>query len=224
MSSKKRPDLVRERTDTIVEDDERVRTERPPAMKGAAIAKVTTTKVVEQRASKGAAQEEKVSRGARTRHPGREDTYTAPPKTASKDGSAEEARLAAMRELYAKGDTEGALSVASGLKPKTAPMAFAPIRPPSGDYEIDAQTIAKKRGSDYEREAQTLVTKRSAPKLLMSRAQISKTPLDPRARTLVDRIDGVTPMKKIVEQSGLGDDVAQKLIERLLSLGVITFA
>jgi hypothetical protein len=205
--SKKRPEPVRERSDTIVEDDETVRTNRPPPMKGAAIAKVAT-KVVEQRGSSTAAQEEKVSRGARTRHPGREDTYTAPPKKA-KDGDPDEARLAAMRELYARGDTDGALSVASGLKTKTAPMAFAPMRAPSGDYEIEARTIS---------------TKKTAPKLLMSRAQIAKTPLDPRAKDLVSRIDGSTPMRKIIEASGLSDDVAQKLIERLLALGVITFA
>jgi hypothetical protein len=219
--AKKRPEPSKDAREPYVDDDETrtVKPQKSPAG-AAAIAKVAT-KVVEKRVESRAVEEEAVPKAARSRHPGREDTYTAPPKNPSANAApnSDEARMAKMRELYAKGQADAALSVASSmtkgssLKQKTAPMAWRPgalekTLPAPVDRTVEARTVERK----------------NVPRLAMSRTQIAKTPLDPRAKLIINRVDGTTSIRVILEASGLSDDDGRRLVEQLVALGVVSFA
>ncbi len=119
--------------------------------------------------------------------------------------------MAAMRELYASGDAEAALVVASAIQPK-ADVATPPTPP--------EWTVAT---ADHTVEPQTLATRKSVPRLKMPRAQVAKTPLDPRARALLKHVDGSTNLSAVIDASGLAHDEAMKLVDRLVALNVITF-
>ena len=143
-------------------------------------------------------------------------------------------RVAAMRELYAQGEADAALALASELS-----FDFVPVEPdpfgglipidddPFGGLEVvdegdDPQdhTAVVEASADGSHLAR--MTSRQVPHLLVGPKDIAKLPMDPRAAFILGHIDGIQSMEEILDICAMPEAEAIELIERLHRMGVIS--
>lgn len=167
---------------------------------------------------------------------------------ASRDG-----RVAAMRELYAKGDADGALALAASLGDSMAPSYGADHPDASvvvefGEQSIDlldpfgglipmdddlASTstvvppsyVAPRTAAPPPPPAAhlTLTERQSIPRLLKSMAEVSKLKIDHRAGFLLAHVDGNQTLEEILDICAMPSAEALALIASLKEMGVIEF-
>lgn len=183
---------------------------------------------------------------------------TAPPPPMSEVPSASESgvasrdgRVAAMRELYARGDAAGALALAEDISDSMRP---APMQ--AGDHP-DASIVVE-FGDDASLELSdpfgglipldaavddergmvgaigqsappcaaphlSLTQRHSIPRSLKSMAEIAKLPIDHRAGFLLAHVDGMQTLEEILDVCAMPATEALALIENLTQMGVIEF-
>jgi hypothetical protein len=142
--------------------------------------------------------------------------------------------VAAMRELYASGDADGALALAATLG-QSAP-------PPAGVDYPDASIVVE-FGSEEEMAVDssdnltplaptgppcaapqlTLTERHSIPRLLKTMAEVSKLKIDHRAGFLLAHVDGMQTLEEILDICAMPASEALELIGNLRDTGVIEF-
>lgn len=156
-------------------------------------------------------------------------------------------RVAAMRELYAKGDADAALALAKNIGSSAnlgAPAGHdhpdASIYVESGEVEVELDddsggmiqveegtvmvTSAVESGTEAAvRGMLTLTERQSVPKLLKGPAEFSKLPIDARGGFLLSQVDGMQTLEEILDVCAMPAAEALEVIEQLKSLGVIEF-
>ena len=159
---------------------------------------------------------------------------------ASRDG-----RVAAMRELYANGDADGALALATSLGGSMAPPATGDHPDASIVVEIGEQSIDTSDASDPfgglipmdsmgDKVASTaamkppaahltLTERQSIPRLLKSMAEVSTLKIDHRAGFLLAHVDGMQTLEEILDICAMPPAEALELIANLKKMGVIEF-
>jgi|GEM_PF-1827368 len=159
-----------------------------------------------------------------------------------------DARVAAMRELYARGDADGALALAT--------MLDAPHGGGGGDHpdasvvlELGEEEISDPFGGlipvDDDLAARptvappaspvlatpapaapvllSLTERHSIPRLLKSMSEVSKLPIDHRAGFLLAHVDGMQTLEEILDICAMPPVEALDLISNLREMGVIEF-
>jgi hypothetical protein len=156
---------------------------------------------------------------------------------ASRDG-----RVAAMRDLYAKGDADGALALAASLGNTIAPPDGADhpdasivveygeqsidlLDPFGGLIPIDDELAAAFTVPPPAPPAShlTLTERHSIPRLLKSMAEVSKLRIDHRAGFLLAHFDGNQTLEEILDICAMPTAEALALISSLKEMGVIEF-
>jgi hypothetical protein len=125
----------------------------------------------------------------------------------------EDPRIAAMRELYASGDAEGALFVASALQPNSDPGED--VHP----ADLDEHTSV----SDSGVKLASLASLTGVPRLMVSAGEVSALPLDHRSGFLLAHVDGSSTMEDILDICAMTESEALGIMKNLVSLGVISF-
>jgi hypothetical protein len=145
-------------------------------------------------------------------------------------------RVAEIRDLYASGDTEAALALATelenaalatddllaGLVPEEGhalPREPEPY-PVSGDPDLDAGLPLVGTRSQVPGELVPLAS--IVPRLLLSASELSRLPIDPRAGFLLSIVDGVHTMEEILDICAMPEREAIDLLEELRVMGVIS--
>lgn len=153
-------------------------------------------------------------------------------------------RVAAIRELYAQGNADAALMIASevasdfaartGSQPPPIGAAdpYGGLIPVEEDIEIviehgardDApgESTAIVEPSADSRRLVAMTSQSRIPRLLLGPNEIAKLPMDPRAAFLTSFIDGTQTMEEILDVCAMPESEALELIERLRQLGAIT--
>ncbi|MBX3261784.1 MAG: hypothetical protein KF782_19025 [Labilithrix sp.] len=152
-------------------------------------------------------------------------------------------RVAAMRELYAEGDANGALFIALSIAPGVE--AATPEAPPEstitpsrsaavgarsgggGDARADGgdarfpedRTVAR----DASQELATLASDHDVPWIRRSAEEIASLPIDHRGGFLLAHIDGVQTMSEILDVCAMPEAEAVFLIRQLVAMGVVAF-
>ncbi len=158
-------------------------------------------------------------------------------------------RVAAMRELYARGDAAGALALASTLShsvalPSNASSADSPdasIVVEFGEQSIDLSDpfgglipFADDDPAPMSRASATatvpppaaqltLTERQSIPRRLTALADMSKLKIDHRAGFLLAHIDGMQTLEELLDVCAMPAEEALALIANLKVLGVIEF-
>jgi hypothetical protein len=169
--------------------------------------------------------------------PGALQTTPSESGVASRDG-----RVAAMRELYAQGDADAALALASAVATDLrtdGPSAsggesqeldlsdpFGGLIPvdhePLADYVPgDGGTAIASVGRLSVPPLAAMTSQTGVPRLLKSAAEVAELPIDHRAGFLLAHIDGIQSMEEILDVCAMPEAEALELIEKLTSLGVI---
>ncbi|MBX3259843.1 MAG: hypothetical protein KF782_09135 [Labilithrix sp.] len=148
-------------------------------------------------------------------------------------------RVAAMRELYAQGNADAALALASevALELDAVLSDDAEVDPYGGLIPVDDDAIGSEPAGEASCEDHTAVAYASAdssrlaamtssrvPRLLVGPKEISKLPMDPRAAFILGHIDGIQSMEEILDVCAMPEAEALELIERLRALGVIALS
>lgn len=152
-------------------------------------------------------------------------------------------RVAAMRELYARGDVDAALAVAESVARDMGPDApDASIQIEIGEAEIsdpfgglilveeeddvpapphdDGGTAIVSAGAMIPALAK-MTSHTGVPEIVKSPAEIATLPIDHRAGFLLAHIDGMQSMEEILDVCAMPENEALELIELLRSMGVI---
>ena len=159
-------------------------------------------------------------------------------------------RVAAMRDLYARGDAAGALALASTLghslaQPSTTPSADSPdasvvvefseqsidgYDPFGGlvpfdepDEESPLSKASATRTVPPPAAQLTLTERQSIPRRLTALADMSKLKIDHRAGFLLAHIDGMQTLEEILDVCAMPAEEALALIANLKASGVIEF-
>lgn len=148
-------------------------------------------------------------------------------------------RVAAMRELYAQGNADAALALASEVASEMDAMLseddpYGGLIPVDDDAPFDGFERAGEEGSDEGSEEHTAIVEASAdssrlaamtsrlvPRLLVGPKEIAKLPMDPRAAFILGHIDGIQSMEEILDICAMPEADALELVERLRAMGVI---
>ena len=153
-------------------------------------------------------------------------------------------RVAAMRELYAKGDAEGALSLADDIRSTLQPGAlgdhpdasimvelgaevsidlsdpFGGLIPlDAGDGGVSAMVTAPPSAAPQ----LSLTQRHSIPSLRKEAGDLSRLPIDHRAGFLLAHVDGMQTLEEILDVCAMPATEALELLEKLRNLGVIEF-
>jgi hypothetical protein len=182
--------------------------------------------------------------------PGLDDEPKSTPSTSAQSESGiatRDARVAAMRDLYAKGDADAALALASHIaseRPAEARHGHSADHPDAslfieaGEVELDDSlgglipieegTVQVTFGADVNTEAAvrgmlSLTERQSIPRILKGPAEISKRPIDPRGGFLLAQVDGMQTLEEILDVCAMPAAEALDVIEQLKALGVIEF-
>lgn len=131
--------------------------------------------------------------------------------------AARDDRVDAMREAYARGDTAGALSLASEIALPT-PDQFVPIDIEQPIHAKDCTRIAPAVPAPS---ILTLTERHSIPRVKKSPKEVARLPIDHRAGFLLSNIDGMQTMEEILDVCGMPPEEALDLIRKLEKLGVI---
>lgn len=144
--------------------------------------------------------------------------------------AARDNRVAEMRELYAQGNADAALALASSVadaldaEVQPPPMSFGAIEPiiddaEADDLEAEDHTAIVEACADSSR--LVVMTSRHIPRLLVGSKEITGLPIDPRAAFLVGHIDGIQTMEEILDVCAMPESEALALFEKLRVMGVI---
>lgn len=166
--------------------------------------------------------------------------------------AARDDRVAAMRELYARGDADGALALAATLG-QSLPPAHGGDHPDAsivvefgeqsvdledpfgGLIPIDDDLAAKPTAAPgpyvptippaqvLAAPHLTLTERHSIPRLLKSMAEVSKLKIDHRAGFLLAHVDGMQTLEEILDICAMPAVEALGLISNLREMGVIEF-
>jgi hypothetical protein len=188
---------------------------------------------------------------------GQEEEQDAPPSSRSGAQPAPSAsgvashggRVAAMRELYARGDADGALALASSLGESLAPAGVdhpdASIVVEFGEQSIDLSdpfgglipiddelaAMPTAAPPQYVPTAPppgpvaqlTLTERQSIPRVLKSMGEVAKLKIDHRAGFLLAHVDGMQTLEEILDICAMPPAEALALIANLKTMGVIEF-
>jgi hypothetical protein len=156
-------------------------------------------------------------------------------------------RVAAMRELYARGDAEAALELAASVRGDAMAPQHSADHPDAsifvqvtGEEEIsdpfgglipiEEGTVSVEsaiedavEGVDVVRSMLSLTQRQSIPRVTKSPAQIAKLPIDPRGGFLLAQVDGMQTLEEILDVCAMPAAEALEVIEHLQSLGVIEY-
>ena len=186
--------------------------------------------------------------------PAMSDDDAAPPSARSggrsASGVASHDRVAAMRDLYARGDADGALALAASLGESVAPGRMADHPDASVVVEFGEQSVdlldpfgglvpvedALAAGATVRPAAPqvsaptappaahlTLTERQSIPRLLKSMGEVSKLKIDHRAGFLLAHVDGMQTLEEILDICAMPSAEALSLIATLKDMGVIEF-
>ena len=161
--------------------------------------------------------------------------------------------VAAMRDLYAKGDAEGALAIGVQLRQSVGPPALrnggdypdASVFVEFGDVEVEVEVgemndpyggLVPLEGllasSDPASAAApppaappllSLTERQSVPRILKSAGEVAKLPIDHRAGFLLAHVDGMQTLEEILDVCAMPPTEALHLIGKLTQMGVIEF-
>ena len=141
-----------------------------------------------------------------------------------------------MRELYAKGDADGALALAATLSHS--------IPPPDSYDSPDSSIVVEFAEASIEIDDPfggllpvddepprilgaaaklTLTERQSIPRMLKSLAEISKLKMDHRAGFLLAHVDGMQTLEEILDVCAMPASEALELIAKLKEMAVIEF-
>ncbi len=123
------------------------------------------------------------------------------------------AGVARLRDLYARGDVEGALAAASTVAENAE---FGSI-----DVDLDGLELTPRETMLSGRPLALLMSRRGIPRLLKPAAEIAHLPIDHRAGFLLAHVDGRQSMEEILDVCAMPEAEALAHLERLLALGVI---
>lgn len=150
--------------------------------------------------------------------------------------SPKDQRVAAMREAYARGDADAALALAASIQEDAAAEEAASV-----DVEIsalpDLEAVEDPFGGlvpvedEVEEEAPpsldpavaalTLTQRQAIPRVVRSREEIAKLPIDHRGGFLLGFIDGNQTLEEILDICAMPTTDALGLIQQLQAMGVI---
>ncbi|MBX3216333.1 MAG: hypothetical protein KF850_30110 [Labilithrix sp.] len=149
-------------------------------------------------------------------------------------------RVAAMRELYAQGNADAALALASEvaleLDAALSDEVEVEVDPYGGLIPVDDDPIGlepDEAGSEdhtaiafasADSSRLAAMTSSRVPRLLVGPKEISTLPMDPRAAFILGHIDGIQSMEEILDVCAMPEAEALELIERLRALGVIALS
>lgn len=128
-------------------------------------------------------------------------------------------RIDAMRELYASGDADGALFIASAVQ---AHVRETNPPPPSDDsIDVDMDDDRDERTAISGSGVQVTNAMRGCPRMLMSLSEVAALPLDPRAGFLMMHFDGMSTIEDIVDACAMPKADTLTILRQLLALKVI---
>jgi hypothetical protein len=163
----------------------------------------------------------------------------------SRSGVSSRDEVALMRELYARGDAAGALSVAESIRSSVpdisvkedSPDASVEISlgpeievdvslsglepdalPPPSSREITPVPVSAPPAAGL-----TLTQRQSVPRVVKTPAEIAKLPIDHRGGFLLASIDGMQTLEEILDVCAMPGPEALDLVVTLVNLGVIEF-
>jgi hypothetical protein len=150
--------------------------------------------------------------------------------------AARDGRVAAMRELYAKGDAAGALELAAHIGDSLAPDGDGDHPDASPVVEVGAEEsldLSDPFGALLSADAPrpvpcaapqlSLTERHSIPSILKSPQEVSKLPIDHRAGFLLAHVDGMQTLEEILDVCAMPATEALDLIAKLKQMGVIEF-
>jgi hypothetical protein len=160
----------------------------------------------------------------RMRHPPSSKELTARVVTDAEEAA--DPRLEAMRELYASGDADGALFIATAVQATSE-------RPPPSDPDVSIGAEFSMELDFTLDEAHERIAGRASgvgvssalegiPRLLKTATEIAKLPLEPRTGFLIMHVDGTTSVREILDICGMSKEEATTIFRQLLALGVIS--
>ena len=155
-------------------------------------------------------------------------------------------RVAAMRELYARGDADGALAMAATLEQPASDEAYSSDDGPDASIVVEFEELSVDQDDPFggllpvdevETHATTMPTapppsgaatltlteRQSIPRLRKSMGEISKLKIDHRAGFLLAHVDGMQTLEEILDICAMPLHEALELITNLKELGVIEF-
>ena len=140
-------------------------------------------------------------------------------------------RVAAMRELYAEGDANGALFIAlsiaptasAGLESPAAYEGWIPTYPKTPVPPDDDRTLLH-RPAEAPPRARSWggAPRRLVPRVLRSNDEIAAMPIDHRGGFLLAHVDGIQTIDEILDVCAMSEDEAFQLLEQLAAMGAIT--
>jgi hypothetical protein len=159
-----------------------------------------------------------------------------------------DARVAAMRDAYARGDADAALELAhsvrgEAMQPTTGgadhPDASIYVQV-TGEEEVDdaygglipitegtvmvsSAVENASEGVDAVRSMLSLTERQSIPRVTLPPAEMAHLPIDPRGGFLLAQVDGMQTLEEILDVCAMPAAEALEVIEHLKSLGVLEF-
>ena len=137
-------------------------------------------------------------------------------------------RVAAMRELYAEGDANGALFIALSIAPSAcAELEDAASHDGWGQARTDASLtgdddLTRRPGAAASHvPAWRRSPRRFVPRVLRSNDEIASMPIDHRGGFLLAHVDGVQTVDELLDVCAMPEDEAVRLIEQLVAIGAI---
>lgn len=123
--------------------------------------------------------------------------------------------IAALRDLYARGEAAEALVVASSLREQLgAPETPRQNLPADA---LDRTVGATERASSLP----AMISSQGVPRLLLPAQEVAQLALDHRAGFLLAHVDGIHSMEEILDVCAMPEAEALAILERLCALGVI---
>jgi hypothetical protein len=149
--------------------------------------------------------------------------YLAPPSRRGMHGSStppsrEDERVDAIRELYAQGNTDAALSIASELASE-----LDAVDPFGGLIPVDDENHTAIAHVSVNTARLAAMTSRRVPRVLIGPTELAKLPMDPRAGVVLARVDGVRSMERILDECAMSESEGLELFSWLHALGAISF-
>lgn len=160
-------------------------------------------------------------------HSGRsEDVTQASERTRAAVG---DPRVAAMRELYAEGDANGALFIALSIAPEACAEledaaghdGWANTSPTGGPMVPGDDRTVRREAAAARAHSSSRFLRRFVPRVLGSKDEIAMMPIDHRGGFLLAHVDGVQTVEEILDVCAMPEDEAVDLLEQLVAMGAI---
>lgn len=139
--------------------------------------------------------------------------------------------IATMRDLYADGDVDAALSLAGDVTAELQPTEPEPFEldPYGGLIPVEEEDpygglIPVEEDEPIPESASDLpLVSANVPTLLVDPASVASLPMDPRAAFLLGYIDGVQSLDDILDVCAMPEGEAMEILDRLRGMGVISY-